>query len=174
MIGIILFMLIVLLIGAFIVGAFMGIGKGVKGNIERAQTASEIHADIKGVAKHVSGLPMAQGVQVDVYAKKDGLVVKKDAQDVSLPAARIKDIDTVTGKDLQGQMAGAAAGALIFGMAGAAVGALTASSKYMIVTYESKDGDTKYITLDVSLDPSVTSRIKKYCSMGQTESHTEL
>lgn len=172
--GVILVFIMILFIGAFMVGAVIGVGKGISENGQRTDTAARMDADIYGPAVHTSGLPVAAGVKVNLYATKEKLVVDKEGQKILLNAQRIKSIDIVTGKDIKGAMSGAAAGALIFGMAGAAVGALTSSSKYMVVMYEDKSGEITYITLDVTADPAFARKLKKYYCSEETPEQIEL
>lgn len=71
-------------------------------------------------------------------------------------------MEAMDGKTLQGQAADAAAGMLLFGVAGAALGALSSTSTYLVIAFES-NGEAKNIVLDCNNNiPFVRSVLKEY------------
>lgn len=159
--------IIIILVG-ITVGIIAGAVKGTAMHIDRSKKAEEYGADISANLKHVSGLPIAAGVMVGLFCMKDKLTIRKDDQEIELAAEKLKAIDSVTGRDLQTQANGALAGGLLFGLTGAAIGALTASTTYLIITYES-GGEQKYITLDLLSNTGTGKKVAEYYKGFTTE-----
>jgi len=115
-----------------------------------------------GIFKHTEGLPLASGVQVELFYSKEKITFKKDQQDIVLECDRIIDMDTIFGKDVASKAAtGAIAGKMIGGgLTGAAIGALATSTLYFVITYK-KDGEMSYILLDTALSGSISQKITK-------------
>lgn len=140
--------IILIFVGTIIYGATKGTATAVKESGVRAENAEKYDASITARLKHVGGLPLAEGMLIDLYAARDRLIVKKDEQEITVASGKLRSFDDMTGKDIQTMAGGAAAGLLLFGLTGAAIGALAASNRYMVVAYES-NGEQKYITFEV-------------------------
>lgn len=117
--------------------------------------------------KHINGLPIPQGVIIDVFYCDDKIVFKKDTQEISVAKDKITSIETVTGKDID--TTGAVAGFLVFGLAGAILGA---STVYMLITYES-EGEQKGITLDTYASGLTPSKIVNDFKNTRTNTETK-
>ena len=113
--------------------------------------------------KHSSGLPFPEGVLIEVFYGNEKIVFKKDEQIATVSFSKIRSIDLVSGSELKRDVAaGAVAGKYILGgLAGAAVGALLATSTYLVIGYES-DGENKTILLDTALSGLFPGRMQKF------------
>lgn len=122
---------------------------------------NRLNATAHGVLKHTAGLPIAEGVMVDVYYCADKFVFKKDGQEFTVARDKIMNVDVVTGKDAKSQpMQGAVAGAHLFGgTAGAMIGMLSAASTYLAISYVSNDED-KYIMLEITSNGTFATKVK--------------
>ena len=131
--------------------------KGFKGSVknQQAKNANKAKYNPKytGQMKHINGLPLPQGVVIDLFYCEDKIIFKKDNQEISISKDKITSIETVTGKDID--TSGAVAGYLVFGLAGAVLGA---STVYMLITYES-EGEQKGITLDTYMSGFAPGKI---------------
>ena len=154
------FILILLMLVFFIIFIAAGV-KASGDHIKRSKKATDYGADFSAFVKHVSGLPIPSGIMVGIYCTKDRFIIRKDEQEIVLAADKIRSIDNVRGNDLKSQASGAAAGALVFGMTGAAIGALAGTSVYIIISYES-DGELKAITLDPATNMSTGKKVAEY------------
>lgn len=153
--------LVAIIVMAGIAGLFYTIFKGTKVAVQRASTAEEYKADISCGLKHVSGLPVPAGIMVELYCTKEKMIIKKDTQEITLSANKLKSVDSVIGRDLQSQADGALAGGLLFGLSGAVLGALVGSSTYLVITYEG-DGEIKHIILDTVTAPGNARKVADY------------
>lgn len=119
-------------------------------------------ATMTSTLKHIEGLPIAQGVPVEVYYGPEKVVFKKDKQEISIARSKITGIDCVTGKDIKSrQLAGAATGKyLLGGMTGAVIGSLAATTTYLVISYTS-DGRDKYVMLDTAASGTFALKLQK-------------
>jgi len=106
-----------------------------------------------GKMKHINGLPLPQGVVIDLFYCDDKIIFKKDNQEISISKDKITSIETIMGKDID--TGGAVTGFLVFGLAGAVLGS---STVYMLITYES-EGEQKGITLDTYMSGFAPGKI---------------
>ena len=134
---------------------------------ERKQTIEEQKQKFNAVdcaeLKHNSGLPFPEGVPVEVFYGKEKITFKKDEQIATVDYSKIRSIDVITGSELKKDVAtGAIAGKYIIGgLAGAAVGALLATSTYLVIGYESNN-ENKTIILDTAMSGLFSNRIQKF------------
>lgn len=124
-------------------------------NAQKIKSANKVKYNPKytGQMKHINGLPLPQGVVLDLFYCEDKIVFKKDNQEISISKDKITSIETVMGKDID--TGGAVTGFLVFGLAGAVLGA---STVYMLITYES-EGEQKGITLDTYMSGFAPGKI---------------
>lgn len=138
--------------------------KARKNSMKRTQ--SRLGAEMSGTLKHVSGLPIAKGVIVDVYCAPDKVVFKKDGQEVSVTRDKIVGADLVTtGNTTRKALSGAATGKYVAGKAGATLGALSALVPNIVISYVS-GGKHKQITLDTSPGGTFGAKLQKELSKG--------
>lgn len=160
----ILFMAILLIIfvGTMICVIIISANKKSKQKKEIELIMNRLNATAHGVLKHTTGLPIAQGVPIDVYYCVDRFVFKKDNQEFIIAKEKIISVDVVTGQDAKSQqMQGAVAGAHLFGgTTGAIIGMLAATSTYLAISYIS-DGDDKCVVLDTASSGTFTSKVQK-------------
>lgn len=114
-----------------------------------------------GVLIHTSGLPLPQGVFVDVSYNEERILFHKDNTNITISKDKIWSIDRTTGQALHDQAAGAVAGNYIVGGAGGAIlGAIIATKFYIVISYNS-GGEDKYIVLDEANSGFFGSRLTK-------------
>lgn len=109
-------------------------------------------------AKHISGLPIAEGVPVKITANKERLLFIHNSQEISLAAEKITDISIKTDTEIRSSyvssVSGAILGAHFFGAAGAIIGGqprerqTTIETHYLIVAY-TKQGEPAYISFQI-------------------------
>jgi hypothetical protein len=158
--------IIALIIIAVFIGIVIGIinaaKQGVRDSKELKQNTEAYSPSQTARMKHISGLPLPSGITVDVAYCDDKIVFVKESQNYVIRKENISYMEAMDGKTLQGQAADAAAGMLLFGVAGAALGALSSTSTYLVIAFES-NGEAKNIVLDCNNNiPFVRSVLKEY------------
>ena len=106
-------------------------------------------------AKHISGLPIAEGIMCRIAGSKDEYLFKVQTQEYRLPMNRIKDVsirtDTEVSKTYVSDIGNAILGAYFLGTAGAVIGGHAhektheVKNHFLIFSY-TKDNDMKYIS----------------------------
>lgn len=154
-----------LLIGTVLYIAYIGyflykhFSKQKKAKRERLERRG---ATMSGTLKHVSGLPLAKGLMVEMFYGPEKITFKKDGQEINISRDKVTGIDVVTG-DGSGRKAvgGAASGKyLVGGATGAAVGALAAIDTYLVISYTS-EGQNKSIRLDTASSGMFPTKVAK-------------
>lgn len=153
--------IIILFCGGLAYISYRGYKKSKRAKRAKEATAARLGATMSGTLKHVSGLPLAKGLMVEMFYGPDKIVFKKDGQEISVARDKVTGIDFVTG-DGSGRkaLAGAASGKYVAGGAGAAVGALAAIDTYLIISYTS-DGQNKSVKLDAAGSGLFPSKVAK-------------
>lgn len=153
--------IIILFCGGLAYISYRGYKKSKAAKRAKAATANRLGATMSGTLKHVSGLPLAKGLAVEMFYGPDKIVFRKDGQEISIARDKVTGIDFVTG-DGSGRkaFAGAASGKYVAGGAGAAVGALAAIDTYLIISYTS-EGRSKSIKLDAAGSGLFPSKVAK-------------
>lgn len=124
-------------------------------------TATRLGATMSGTLKHVSGLPLAKGLMVEMFYGPEKITFKKDGQEINIAREKVTGIDLVLGNDSgRKAFAGAASGKYVAGGTGAAVGALAAIDTYLIISYTS-EGQKKSVKLDASAGGLFPSKVAK-------------
>ena len=146
----------------------------VKSNMETSEKKEQYKADIFCTFKHVEGLPLANGVDVEIYYSSEKITFLKEKQEISLLVSKIQSIDVVTGKDLKNQISsGAIAGKYIIGgTTGALIGAALSTTLYFVITYKSED-EYKFLILDTAYSTTYAYKIKKDFDMNNDNAETE-
>lgn len=124
-------------------------------------------ATMSATLKHISGLPIAKNLPVEVLYCPDRILFRKGAQEITVSMEKITAIDLTTGQHTARQaMAGAATGKYVLGgKTGAAVGALAAVSTQLIISYTS-GGESRSVVLDASSGGTFPAKVVK--AFGQT------
>lgn len=156
---IIFFIILVVFIG-IIAGIVSAVKQTAKDNKELRQNTEAYEPSQTARMKHISGLPLPSGSVVDVAYCDDKIVLVKEAQNYIVRKENISYIEVIDGKTLQGQASDAAAGMLLFGIAGAALGALSSTSTYLVIAYESK-GESKHLVLDCNNNTPFVNNVVK-------------
>lgn len=143
-------------IGYFLYKYFSKRKKAQKARLERRG------ATMSGTLKHVSGLPLAKGLMVEMFYGPDKITFKKDGQEINISRDKVTSIDIVTGDGTARKaMGGAATGKYVAGgTAGAAVGALAAIDTYLVISYTS-EGESKSIRLDTASSGTFPPKVVK-------------
>lgn len=130
---------------------------------KQAMAAKEkrLGAIMSGVLEHISGLPLAKGVFVEVYYCPDRIVFKKDGQEIIVSRDKITGIDLVTTNSRSKAMAGAAMGRHLYGKKiGGVIGAMSTLIPNLVISYTS-DGKNKHISLDTGGNVSFATKVEK-------------
>ena len=170
-------MIIFFIILFIFIGLIAGIVQSVKEtttNKRELKRNTETYRPISAARlKHITGLPLPQGSVVDVAYCPDKIVLVKETQNYTISKEKISYIEAVDGKTFQGQAQDAATGMLLLGATGAVLGALTSTSTYMTITFESK-GETKCLVLDSNNNTAfvndVVRMFKTYKNKGENKS----
>jgi uncharacterized membrane protein len=150
--GNIIFLIVMLVpsIALIVWGFYKLADNSAKQRNEKESLHEKHNAFISGLITHIEGLPIPQGVTINILYGRDGITFVKDHQEITLDIARVMSIDTFIGKDIQTQATGAIAGKLIVGgLGGAVLGSLIASKIYFVISY-TKDDEYKSIIFEAT------------------------
>lgn len=113
--------------------------------------------DIILSGKHITGLPIAEGIQCIISYLSDKIEIKQGGNTFNLDLSKVTDITSTTDTEIQkhyvSSVGGAVGGAVLFGPLGAMVGGRAKEKKtttvthYLVITYNS-DGEIKYISFE--------------------------
>ena len=163
--GFVVVFLLILAVVAFFAWLLTKSARGMKGQREEKEKQEwrtvKYNSTLNGTVTHVSGLPMGEGVTLELYYGPKQLVFWKDGTEVILPREKVRSIDLASPKsDATTTAAGAVTGHLILGgTAGAVIGSLSANKLYLVISYDS-DGHITII-LDPSPSPFLADKIVK-------------
>ncbi|PJO43923.1 hypothetical protein [Lysinibacillus xylanilyticus] len=137
-----------------------------------------IGADLCIKAKHMAGLPIADGAEIFVYRCKDKVVFERNQDTIELDINKVRDILIKTDVEIQksyvSSAGGAVGGYVLFGPLGAMIGGRakekksTKTEKYLIFAYE-KDGETDYISMEVTNEPNASLFNSNYYDLSKNE-----
>lgn len=132
-------------------------------------------AIMNAILKHISGLPIAMNLPVEVFYCPDKIVFKKDVQEFTINLDKVTAIDVTTGRDTgRKALTGAAAGKYVAGGAtGAALGALSSIETLLIISYVS-DGKNKSIVLDASTGGTFPAKLAKIFNQNRSQKKTTI
>ena len=141
--------------------SYRGYKKSKANKRATAAVKNRLGATMSGTLKHVSGLPLAKGLMVEMFYGPDKITFKKDGQEINISRDKVTGIDVVLG-DGSGRkaIAGAASGKYVAGGTGAAVGALAAIDTYLVISYTS-EGKNKSVTLDTAASGMFPTKVAK-------------
>lgn len=119
-------------------------------------------ATMSGTLKHLSGLPLAKNLPVEILYCPDRFVFRKDTQEITVSMDKVTGIDVTTGQHTgRKAITGAASGKYVAGgAAGAALGALASIEMLLIISYTS-DGKNKSIIFDASAGGTFPTKLEK-------------
>ena len=133
--------------------------------------------DILLSGKHISGLPIAEGMQCSITYMTDKIEIRQGANIFNLDLAKITDINSTTDTEIKKQyvssIGGAVGGAVLFGPLGAIVGGRAKEKKsktvthYFVITYRS-DEEIKYISFEYTPSKNSTDFIARYNTLKPT------
>ena len=153
--------IIILFCGGLAYISYRGHKKSKRAKRAKEATATRLGATMSGTLKHVSGLPLAKGLTVEMFYGPEKITFKKDGQEINIAREKVTGIDLVLGDDSgRKAFAGAASGKYVAGGTGAAVGALAAIDTYLIISYTSA-GQKKSVKLDASAGGLFPSKVAK-------------
>lgn len=120
-------------------------------------------ADVCIEAKHMAGLPLAEGAEIFVYRCPDKVIFERNQDTIELEISKVRDILIKTDVEIQksyvSSAGGTVGGYVLFGPLGAMIGGRakekksTVTEKYLIFSYE-KNGELDYISMDVTNEPN--------------------
>lgn len=151
-----LFIFIVVFIIVFIVGIVSGIGKAIKDkhsdSVRQNNISQTLSDDVqdKTTVVHKSGLPIPENVKLDCFICDSSIIFSYGNQNYTIKYDKITSVTKHTGKEIQNQLNGAATGALLFGLTGAAIGSLGSLSDYLVIQYKNKENNIDYLTFDIT------------------------
>lgn len=135
-------------------------------------------ADICIKAKHMAGLPMAEGAEIFVYRCKDKVVFERNQDTIELEINKVRDILIKTDVEIQksyvSSAGGAVGGYVLFGPLGAMIGGRakekksTTVEKYLIFAYE-KENDLNYISMEVTNEPNAVLFNSNYYDLSKNK-----
>lgn len=135
-------------------------------------------ADLCIKAKHMAGLPIAEGAEIFVYRCKDKVLFERNQDTIELEISKVRDILIKTDVEIQksyvSSAGGAVGGYVLFGALGAIIGGRTKEKKstiiekYLIFGYE-KDGDIDYISMEVTDEPNAVLFNTNYYNLNINE-----
>lgn len=152
-------MIIFFLISFFIIiiiSIFVGIGKAIKDkhsdSVRQSNISQTLNDDVqdKTSVVHKSGLPIPENVKLDCFICDSSIIFSYGNQNYTIKYDKITSVTKHTGKEIQNQLSGAATGALLFGLTGAAIGSLGSLSDYLVIQYKNKEDNIDYLTFDIT------------------------
>ena len=134
-------------------------------------------ADMCIKTKHMAGLPIAEGAEIHLYRCKEKVIFERNQDTVELEINKVRDILIKTDVEIQksyvSSAGGAVGGYVLFGPLGAMIGGRTKEKtsksveKYLIFAYE-KNGETEYISLEVTNEPNAVLFNTNYYDLSST------
>lgn len=128
-------------------------------------------------AKHISGLPIAEGVPVNIAASKERLLFIHNSQEISLTAEKITDISIKTDTEIQSSyvssIGNALLGARLFGSTGAIIGGQarekrsTIETHFLIIAYK-KQAEQAYLSFQIDDIKTANAIISFFNSQSST------
>jgi len=126
---------------------------------------------IKDTFVHVSGLPLADGIEVTISVFEDKVEFEGSGTQITLARSRITDVSIKNETEIQthftSSIGGAVAGGVLFGPLGAIIGGRSKKkqtaqiSSYLIFTYKKEDS-VEYIAFDVTTSWTATKFPKQF------------
>lgn len=154
--------------------------KEIPGTKERN---NELGASTNIMAKHIAGLPVAEGMDCFIYLCNDKIIFERNGSTYNLLMDKINDISIKTDVEIQkayvSSVGGAIGGAVLFGPLGAMVGGRAKAKttrnlqKFLIFTYE-KEENVDYISFDVTNAPGSNAFIKHFQTLPKKKKNIEL
>lgn len=159
---IIAFIILAVFVALMLFISYKGYKKSKAQKNRKEAISSRLGATMNGTLKHKSGLPFARGLAVEVFYCPDKFVFKKDGQEVSVSREKVTSVDVIIADgSARKALSGAATGKYVLGgKTGAAMGAATAISTQMVISYVS-DGKSKSIVLDTAMSGTFATKVKK-------------
>jgi hypothetical protein len=149
----------------------------------KVETSSETAVFAGLFAKHVSGLPLAEGVDTKIVANDERLLFISNTQEFSLSSDRLIDIGIKTDQEIQSSygssISGAILGGYLFGAVGAVIGGQMRERKniikhhFLIITYK-KDSDQVYLSFYIEDLISANKIVSFYSNKQKTQQRIEL
>lgn len=137
-----------------------------------------LDADLCIKAKHMAGLPIAEGAEIFVYRCKDKVIFERNQDTVELEINKVRDILLKTDVEIQksyvSSAGGAVGGYVLFGPLGAMIGGRTKekkstiTEKYLIFGYE-KNGELDYISMEVTNEPNAVLFNTNYYNLSSND-----
>lgn len=154
--------IIVLFCGGLLFISYRGYKKAKANKRATAAIEKRLGATMSATLKHVSGLPIAKDLPVEMFYGPDKITFKKGGQEITVARDKVTGIDLVMREgSARKAMSGAATGKYVVGgAAGATVGALAAIAPRLVISYTS-EGKSKSITLDTAASGTFASRVVK-------------
>ena len=116
-------------------------------------------------AKHMDGLPVAEGADMYLYLCDDKMIFERNENIYNLEFSKLRDVTSV---------GGAIAGQMLFGTLGAMVGGRAKEkttktiTSYLIFTYD-KDGTNEFISFDVTNIPNAINFVTHFSENHSSE-----
>ncbi|PAE20498.1 hypothetical protein CHH80_10825 [Bacillus sp. 7504-2] len=136
-------------------------------------------ADLCIMAKHMAGLPLAEGAEVFIYRCPNKVIFERNQDTIELNIDKVRDIliktDVEIQKSYSSSVGGAVGGYVLFGPLGAMVGGRrkekesTVTEEFLIFSYITKENKQEYISFDVTNEPRATSFNAKYYNLMNNE-----
>lgn len=137
-----------------------------------------LDADLCIKAKHMAGLPIAEGAEIFVYRCKAKIIFERNQDTIELDISKVRDILIKTDVEIQksyvSSAGGAVGGYVLFGPLGAIIGGRakekksTTIEKYLIFAYE-KDNELDYISMEVTNEPNAVLFNTNYYDISKNE-----
>ena len=122
-------------------------------------------------AKHMDGLPVAEGADMYLYLCDDKMIFERNENRYNLEFSKLRDVTIKTDEEIQkayvSSVGGAIAGQMLFGTLGAIVGGRAKEKttktiiSYLIFTYD-KDGKNEFISFDVTNIPNAINFVTHF------------
>lgn len=126
---------------------------------EEKNQANSNNSDIiySTTLNHINGLPLAENSECVIFLCKDGIKIEGTKNIYKLKNSKILDMNIKTSEEIKNSISGATGGTMLFGTLGSFLfGSSKELHRFLLIVYESKDGEEQCISLDIG------DNLKKY------------
>ena len=181
-----MYMLVVMFIGAPIIGGIIGIIVGLKGEKQKPLSKDDFEP-VEANLKLIYGLPLAEGTACTVILNENGFKFSGAGTEFNLDINKITDVAVNTDTNTQtttqyvSSTGKAIAGGLLFGAAGAAIGGgakkktdtVTTYDFALVITYVNENA-VNYISFDLSSGLTGDNYVNNYRRLKLDEPPAEI
>lgn len=174
--------ILLMILAGVLIGLAMSISNHRKLTNRLKEKSNELGAIIYGNYKHMTGLTVNEGANVDLFVCNDRIVMESNGTQFNLDNNKILDVTIKTETEIRkayvSSIGGAVGGAVLFGPLGAMIGGRAKKKtdktvkSYLIFTYDKGD-KTDFISFEI-INFLKTDKIVKYFKDNSNKTKKEI